>query len=43
MDIWTGYGNTILYTVGGTVIGTFSTVLAGYALSRGAVVHVLGV
>ena len=34
MDIWTGYGNTILYTVGGTVIGTFSTVLAGYALSR---------
>lgn len=34
MDIWTGYGNTILYTVGGTVIGTFCTVLAGYALSR---------
>lgn len=32
--IWTGYGNTILYTVGGTVIGTFCTVLAGYALSR---------
>ena len=32
--IWSGYGNTILYTVGGTVIGTFFTVLAGYALSR---------
>lgn len=33
-DIWTGYGNTILYTAGGTIIGTFCTVLAGYALSR---------
>lgn len=32
--IWMGYGNTILYTAGGTVIGTFCTVLAGYALSR---------
>lgn len=32
--IWMGYGNTLLYTVGGTVIGTFCTVLAGYALSR---------
>lgn len=32
--IWVGYGNTLLYTVGGTVIGTFCTVLAGYALSR---------
>lgn len=32
--IWSGYGNTILYTVGGTVVGTFFTVLAGYALSR---------
>ncbi len=32
--IWTGYGNTILYTVGGTVIGTFCTVVAGYVLSR---------
>ncbi len=32
--IWMGYANTILYTVGGTVIGTFCTVLAGYALSR---------
>lgn len=32
--IWIGYGNTVLYTVGGTAIGTFCTVLAGYALSR---------
>lgn len=32
--IWTGYGNTILYTAGGTLIGTFCTMLAGYALSR---------
>ena len=32
--IWMGYGNTIIYTVGGTVVGTFCTVLAGYALSR---------
>ena len=34
MNIWIGYANTILYTVGGTVIGTFCTVVAGYALSR---------
>jgi putative aldouronate transport system permease protein len=32
--IWIGYGNTILYTVGGTLVGVFCTVLAGYALSR---------
>lgn len=32
--IWMGYLNTIIYTVGGTLIGTFCTVLAGYALSR---------
>lgn len=32
--IWIGYGNTILYTVGGTVLGTFCTVIAGYSLSR---------
>lgn len=32
--VWIGYGNTILYTVGGTLIGTFCTVLAGYSLSR---------
>ena len=34
MNIWIGYANTILYTVGGTVVGTFCTVVAGYALSR---------
>lgn len=33
-DIWTGYGNTIIYTLGSTVIGTFVTVIAGFALSR---------
>ena len=32
--IWTGYGNTILYTVCGTILGTVITVLAGYSLSR---------
>lgn len=32
--IWTGYINTIIYTVGGTVFGTLVTLLAGYALSR---------
>lgn len=32
--IWTGYANTILYTVCGTVFGTAVTLLAGYALSR---------
>lgn len=32
--IWTGYRNTIIYTVGGTILGTAITVLAGYALSR---------
>lgn len=33
-QIWSGYANTILYTVGGTLLGTASTVMAGYALSR---------
>lgn len=33
-QIWTGYANTILYTVAGTALGTAITVLAGYALSR---------
>lgn len=32
--IWKGYGNTLIYTVGGTILGTIVTVLAGYALSR---------
>lgn len=32
--IWMGYMNTIIYTVGGTLLGTICVVLAGYALSR---------
>lgn len=32
--IWTGYGNTILYTTVGTLIGLFITIPAGYALSK---------
>ncbi len=32
--IWIGYGNTLIYTVCGTLLGTFCTILAGYALSR---------
>ena len=32
--IWSGYGNTILYPAGGTLIGTFCCVVAGYVLSR---------
>lgn len=33
-DIWTGYANTILYTVVGTSINLFVTLPAAYALSR---------
>ena len=32
--IWTGYGNTIIYTVFGTILGLFATIMAGYSLSR---------
>lgn len=32
--IWTGYANTIFYTVSGTVLGTIATIMAGYSLSR---------
>lgn len=32
--LWITYGNTILYTVLGTVLGTCITLLAGYAFSR---------
>lgn len=32
--IWTGYLNTIIYTVCGTAFGVFITILGGYALSR---------
>lgn len=33
-DIWLSYGNTILYTVCGTALGTASTMLIAYVLSR---------
>ncbi|MDD7738490.1 MAG: carbohydrate ABC transporter permease [Fusicatenibacter sp.] len=32
--LWTGYANTIKYTVVGTLISLFCTIPAGYALSR---------
>lgn len=32
--IWTGYYNTIRYTVVGTMLALFITIPAGYALSR---------
>ena len=32
--IWSGYGNTILYTFFGTILGTSVVTMAGYALSR---------
>lgn len=33
-DLWNGYKNTILYTLGHTAIATFVTILTGFALSR---------
>ncbi len=33
-DIWVGYGNSVFYTVFGTLINVFMTVLAAYPLSR---------
>lgn len=32
--IWVGYGNTLIYTILGTILGIFANILAGYALSR---------
>ena len=32
--IWLGYGNTIFYTVCGTLLGTIVTLMAAFALSR---------
>lgn len=32
--IWRGYGNTIFYTVGGTLLNLFLTIPCAYALSR---------
>ncbi len=33
--IWSGYRNSILYTVGATALGVTTTVMAGYSFSRG--------
>ena len=33
-DIWTGFANSFLYTISGTLIGLVLTVLAAYPLSR---------
>lgn len=33
-DVWVGYGNTLFYTVIGTVLNLFITVLAAYPLAR---------
>lgn len=32
--IWVGFSNSLFYTVAGTVVNLFVTILAGYALSR---------
>ena len=32
--VWNGFANTILYTVGGTIMNVVVTTMAGYALSR---------
>ena len=32
--IWTAYGNTFLYTIVGTIVNLFMTILAAYPLSR---------
>ena len=33
-DVWTGYGNTIFYTIFGTIIYIVVNMMAGYAMSR---------
>mgnify|MGYP000844819640 CR=1 FL=1 len=33
-EVWTGYGNTIVYTAAGTTVNLIMTVLAAYPLSR---------
>ena len=33
-QLWVGYGNTILYTLGGTLFGLAISLPCGYALSR---------
>lgn len=37
-DIWISYGNTLIYTVCGTLLGTSVVVMAGFALSRGELI-----
>ena len=37
-DIWTGYANSFLYTVSGTLVGLTLTILAAYPLSRSSLV-----
>lgn len=32
--IWRGFKNTLIYTIGGTIVSLFFTIPAGYALSR---------
>ncbi len=32
--VWTGYANTLFYTIAGTFFGAMVTILAGYAFSR---------
>ena len=33
-DVWTGYRNTIIYTISGTIISLFLTLTSAYALSK---------
>lgn len=37
-EIWQSYGNTLIYTVCGTLLGTSVVVLSGFALSRGELI-----
>ena len=37
-DIWTGFANSLLYTISGTLIGLVLTILAAYPLSRSSLV-----
>ena len=37
-DIWTGYANSFLYTISGTLVGLTLTILAAYPLSRSSLV-----
>ena len=37
-DIWTGFGNSFLYTISGTLVGLTLTILAAYPLSRSSLI-----